>query len=77
MFTHMQIIVYIKIITNFITKKYCIIAGTVLLWITYVDIKKTLDKTDPNQLLEEAVRNERAFLVFSIIATIITVSIIL
>jgi len=44
---------------------------------TYIDIKKTLDKTDPNQLLEEAVRNERAFLAFSIIATIITVSVIL
>ncbi|KYN03777.1 PREDICTED: CTL-like protein 1 [Cyphomyrmex costatus] len=48
-------------------------AGTILLWMTYVDIKKTLDKTDPNQLLEEAVRNERAFLAFSIIATIITI----
>lgn len=62
--------------TSFITKVlYYIIAGTVLLWMTYIDIKKTLDKTDPNQLLEEAVRNERAFLAFSIIATIITVSV--
>ncbi|GAB1859117.1 Choline transporter-like protein [Camponotus japonicus] len=47
--------------------------GTILLWITYIDIKKTLDKTDPNELLEESVRNERAFLAFSIIATIITI----
>ncbi|XP_003700774.2 choline transporter-like protein 1 [Megachile rotundata] len=49
------------------------IVGTVLLWWTYIEIKRTLDKTDPNQLLEESVRNERAFLAFSIIATIITV----
>lgn len=48
-------------------------AGTVLLWWTYIDIKRTLDKTNPNQLLEESVRNERAFLAFSIVATIITV----
>ncbi|XP_029154724.1 CTL-like protein 1 isoform X2 [Nylanderia fulva] len=48
-------------------------AGTILLWMTYIDIKKTLDKTDPNELLEESVRNERAFLAFSIIATIITI----
>lgn len=61
--------------TNF-TKRCYITAGTVLLWVTYVDIKKTLDTTDSNELLEEAVRNERAFLAFSIIATIITVSII-
>ncbi|XP_014482169.1 PREDICTED: CTL-like protein 1 [Dinoponera quadriceps] len=49
------------------------VGGTVLLWWTYIDIKKTLDKTDPNQLLEESVRNERAFLAFSIIATVITI----
>ncbi|XP_063982446.1 choline transporter-like 1 [Diachasmimorpha longicaudata] len=49
------------------------IAGTVLLWWTYTGIKYTLDETDPDQLLEESVRNERAFLVFAIIATVITV----
>ncbi|XP_076278336.1 choline transporter-like protein 1 isoform X2 [Lasioglossum baleicum] len=53
------------------------IAGTVLLWWTYIEIKRTLDKTDQNQLLEESVRNERAFLVFSIVATIITVILLL
>ncbi|XP_076162811.1 choline transporter-like protein 1 isoform X2 [Ptiloglossa arizonensis] len=53
------------------------IAGTVLLWWTYIDIKRTLDKTNPNQLLEESVRNERAFLAFSIVATIITVILLL
>ncbi|RLU24174.1 hypothetical protein DMN91_004384 [Ooceraea biroi] len=47
--------------------------GTVLLWLTYIDIKKTLDKTESSQLLEEAVRNERAFLAFSVIATVITI----
>ncbi|KMQ90399.1 ctl-like protein 1-like protein [Lasius niger] len=50
--------------------------GTILLWMTYIDIKKTLDKTDPNELLEESVRNERAFLAFSIIATIITITLL-
>lgn len=54
--------------------KTFILGGTILLWWTYIDIKKTLDKTNPNQLLEESVRNERAFLAFSIIATFITVS---
>ncbi|KAK2583579.1 hypothetical protein KPH14_009523 [Odynerus spinipes] len=53
------------------------IAGTGLLWWTYIGIKCTLDKTNPNQLLEESVRNERAFLVFSIIATIITIILLL
>ena len=69
---------YIKqILLQKSNKGIFITVGTILLWMTYVDIKKTLDKTDPNQLLEEAVRNERAFLAFSIIATIITVSVIL
>ncbi|XP_015586774.1 CTL-like protein 1 [Cephus cinctus] len=49
------------------------IAGTGLLWWTYIGIKGMLDKTDPSQLLEESVRNERAFLAFAIIATIITI----
>ncbi|KAI4485321.1 hypothetical protein M0804_006826 [Polistes exclamans] len=53
------------------------VAGTGLLWWTYIGIKRTLDKTDPNQLLEESVRNERAFLVFSVIATIITIILLL
>lgn len=49
------------------------IVGTGLLWWTYFDIKKNLDNTDDTQLLEESVRNEKAFLAFSIIATVITV----
>jgi len=73
----MQIITYVNKNSKQILKKYYITGGTILLWMTYIDIKKSLDKTDPNELLEEAVRNERAFLVFSIIATIITVSVTL
>ncbi|KOX69985.1 CTL-like protein 1 [Melipona quadrifasciata] len=53
------------------------IAGSALLWWTYIEIKRNLDKTNPNQLLEESVRNERAFLAFSIVATIITVILLL
>ena len=77
-FQNLSYIWYIKqILLQKSNKGIFITAGTILLWMTYIDIKKTLDKTDPNQLLEEAVRNERAFLAFSIIATIITVSVIL
>ena len=53
------------------------VAGTVLLWWTYIEIKRTLDKTNQNELLEESARNERAFLAFSIVATIITVILLL
>lgn len=50
------------------------IGGTAFLWYTYFDIKHNLDKTNKSTLLWESVRNEHAFLWFSIIATIITVS---
>ncbi|XP_012265201.2 choline transporter-like 1 isoform X1 [Athalia rosae] len=49
------------------------IGGTGLLWWTYIRIKTTLDKTNPSELLEESVRNEKAFLIYAIIATIITI----
>nr|CAD7463995.1 unnamed protein product [Timema tahoe] len=49
------------------------IAGTGILWWTYADMKSSLDKTPDNQLLDESVRNTRAFLAYSIVATIITV----
>ncbi|XP_033222365.1 CTL-like protein 1 [Belonocnema kinseyi] len=48
------------------------IAGTGLLWWTYFEIKSNLDKTNESELLEESVRNEKAFLIFSIVATVIT-----
>lgn len=50
------------------------IAGTGLLWWTYFDIKKKLDGTNPETLLEESVRNEKFFYVLAIVASIITVS---
>lgn len=53
------------------------VGGTTFLWYTYFDIKYNLDKTDKNMLLWESVTNEHAFLWYSIIATIITVIILL
>lgn len=53
------------------------IAGTVYLWYAYFDIKHNLDKTNSNYWLLESVRNETAFYWYSIIATIITVIILL
>lgn len=50
------------------------IGGTAYLWYTYFDIKYNLDDTPRHMLLSESVRNEKAFLWYSIIATIITVS---
>ncbi|XP_066582960.1 choline transporter-like 1 [Prorops nasuta] len=67
---HLLIAVVTWIVTILVT--ISCIGGTGLLWWTYVDIKRTLDRTNPNELLEESVRNERAFLAFAIIATIIT-----
>ncbi|XP_043275999.1 choline transporter-like 1 isoform X2 [Venturia canescens] len=59
-------------IIMFLVSVACI-GGTGLLWWTYVGIKRTLDATNPSELLEESVRNEKAFLAFAIIATIITI----
>lgn len=50
------------------------VGGTAFLWYTYVDIKYNLDHTRKQMLLLESVRNETAFLWYSIVATIITVS---
>lgn len=50
------------------------IAGTGYLWYTYYDIRHNLDKTPKHMLLLESVRNETAFLWYSIIATVLTVS---
>lgn len=50
------------------------IGGTAYLWYTYFDIKRNLDKTPEHLWLLESVNNEKAFLWFSIIATVITVS---
>lgn len=53
------------------------IIGTVFLWYTYFDIKYKLDLIPKSTLLLESVRNETAFLWYSIIATIITVIILI
>jgi hypothetical protein len=65
-----SIIIYLTL-NNII--KINFIAGTGLLWWTYVDIKHKLDSTHPSELLEESVRNEKAFLTLAIIASVITV----
>lgn len=55
------------------------IGGTAYLWYTYFDIKQGLDKaeqTEKYSILVESVRNETAFFWYSIVATIVTVSII-
>ncbi|XP_069703393.1 choline transporter-like 1 [Periplaneta americana] len=53
------------------------IVGTGMLWWTYVDIKRQLDNTPSSQLLDESVSNESAFLIYSIVATVITIIILL
>lgn len=53
------------------------IGGTSYLWYTYFDLKYNLDKTRDYMVLTESVRNETAFLYYSIIATVITVIILL
>ncbi|KAK9878646.1 hypothetical protein WA026_023096 [Henosepilachna vigintioctopunctata] len=53
------------------------IAGTAFLWYTYFDIKYNLDHTRQSMWLWEAARNEDAFLWYSIIASVITVIILI
>jgi len=52
-------------------------AGTAFLWWTYVDIKSELDREEAIKLplLDVDINSERAFLVYSIVATVLTVSI--
>lgn len=49
--------------------------GTGILWYTYAGIKWNLDSTPVDELLEKSIHNERAILVYAILATIFTVSI--
>ncbi|XP_057653287.1 choline transporter-like 1 [Diorhabda carinulata] len=53
------------------------LGGTAFLWYTYFDIKYHLNKTAKFMLLSESVRNETAFLWYSIIATIIMIVILI
>ncbi|GAB6028808.1 hypothetical protein CHUAL_004619 [Chamberlinius hualienensis] len=48
-------------------------AGTGVLWWTYLDIKKELDSISKDELLEDSARNERAFLCYAIIASVLSV----
>ncbi|XP_022128106.2 choline transporter-like 1 isoform X3 [Pieris rapae] len=54
------------------------VAGTVLLWYTYHELRtKQRDFSDSTAFLAESFKNEKAFLWYSIIATIITVILLL
>ncbi|XP_045512764.1 choline transporter-like 1 isoform X3 [Pieris brassicae] len=54
------------------------VAGTVLLWYTYHELRtKQRDFSDSSAFLAESFKNEKAFLWYSIIATIITVILLL
>ncbi|XP_015914425.1 choline transporter-like 1 [Parasteatoda tepidariorum] len=53
------------------------IAGTVVLWWTYIDLKWQLDSTSTDETLIESVKNEEAFLVYSIMTTIFTIILLL
>lgn len=59
---------------NLILSKTSLLVGTGLLWWTYADLKHQLDNTPENEMLKESVQNESAFLVYSIVATVITVN---
>ncbi|CAL8103002.1 unnamed protein product [Orchesella dallaii] len=64
---------------------YLIMIGTALIcvgftaymWWTYASIKMILDSTDEYMLLNEMIRNESAFLTYSIISTIFTILLVL
>ncbi|XP_037801319.1 choline transporter-like 1 [Penaeus monodon] len=51
-------------------------ALTVLLWWSYISVHLQLDNAPLDQILEETVRNERALLIYAIIATVMTVALL-
>lgn len=53
------------------------IGGTGFLWYTYYDIKYNVNHTSKFQILSETLRNETAFFWYSVVATVITVSVLL
>ncbi|KAF2901064.1 hypothetical protein ILUMI_05120 [Ignelater luminosus] len=53
------------------------IGGTIFLWYTYFDIRNNLNHTSKIIILSESLKNETAFLWYSIIATIITLIILI
>lgn len=68
-----------KIVSFIIMSLVCValIAITVTFWWTYADIKFGLDSLPFEQLLEESAKNERAFLVYALVCTVITVILLL
>jgi solute carrier family 44 protein 1 (choline transporter-like protein) len=61
-------------VLNLLLSKAVLLAGTGLLWWTYADLKRQLDSTPESEMLKESVQNESAFLIYSILATFITVN---
>jgi len=59
---------------SLILSKGVLLVGTGLLWWTYAGLKHQLDNTPESETLKESVQNESAFLLYSIIATLITVN---
>ncbi|KAK3919480.1 Choline transporter-like 1 [Frankliniella fusca] len=53
------------------------VVGTGILWYTYAGIKWSLDNTPDNELLDKSIHNERAILIYSILATIFTIILLL
>lgn len=53
-----------------------VVAVASVLWWTYVDIKLHLDATPLDRLLEEAAKNERAFLAFAVGMTVLAVALL-
>ena len=55
---------------------YCLPVGTGFLWWTYVDIKNQIEKDEAVNLplLDVEINSERAFLIYSIVSTVLTVS---
>lgn len=68
------------VLTNIIAWIICVfaviasVAITVVLWITYIDIKKNQDTKAQYTFLEEFLRNETLVYATAIIATVIMVS---
>lgn len=68
-----------NLVTHIISWLICIfvviasVSITVILWMTYYNIKHDLDVNEVHSLLQEFVRNETAVYVLAIIATIIMV----
>uniref|UniRef100_T1J1K1 Choline transporter-like protein n=1 Tax=Strigamia maritima TaxID=126957 RepID=T1J1K1_STRMM len=68
---------YIVSWTILIASSLAAIVFTIILWVTFVNIEHELDDTPREEQLDKMLRNEIAFLIYSILATIITIIIII